>query len=303
MKWRVGLGIAMLVGACGTDAEPSSSTARTTEENAPRRRSDETPRPPRPPAAPAVPDGTLQLLTPGEEPFARVALHYVDGAHPDGAYAIRNTRSRTGLSDVVTRGEGLVREYTETIDITPGDDGAMAWLFEIDSAMSPEPTFAMVNQQLAGAIARVTVTPTGVVSGQYRFEELGPMNTNPALGQEYQAMLRQALPPLPEEPIGVHARWRVRVPVSGGPRPTHAETTFELLERDGERVLVEMTTEIVGPPPLHVNARYDFRLDEPRIELSLESRLLIEGNAMVTNVGSQTVPAPRPPRAPDEPAE
>ena len=136
-----------------------------------------------------------------------------------------------------------------------GDDGAMRHEHEVTGleVLGEGPLVAR-TQQLLEPMRDLkgwdVVDPRGrVVAAHFDI----PANANPQMRkalEQTQDMLRQLMPPFPEEPVAVGARWKAVSSI----RTAFAyeqESTYTLLEREGDRIVLQVeTVQRAQPQPM-----------------------------------------------------
>jgi hypothetical protein len=104
------------------------------------------------------------------------------------------------------------------------------------------------TSSLAGLSIEGRITPRGLVHDTKR--EF-PDNMHKTLRWEVEHILTaagQVLPPLPTEPVGVGAFWRVTSSFASPLVETEQVTLITLVKRDKERVVLSVTAEQTAPP-------------------------------------------------------
>jgi hypothetical protein len=139
-------------------------------------------------------------------------------------------------------------------DVSP--EGSLDYAFtydDIEVIASPgvDPaTIPMMRQQMAPLVG---MTGSGTVSSLGRSEgaELEiPEGLSPQLKQTLEGMTQsmdQMTAPLPEEAVGVGARWKVTMPMEMNGMKLTQIATYEILERDGDSVKFDIAIEQSAP--------------------------------------------------------
>lgn len=124
--------------------------------------------------------------------------------------------------------------------------------FSVDNAPGVDPAMVAgmqgLDADIKGLKGSSTISDRGIVrSMNFDFSKV----TNPTLKQTLDSVsgtLQSLSMPLPEEAVGVGARWEVRQGLASGGMQTFQKTVFELVALDGKAATLKMTTEATAPP-------------------------------------------------------
>ena len=137
-------------------------------------------------------------------------------------------------------------------EVAPSGDITYTMAFtgaEIEGGPAPAVAaqFQSMSEALKSIRGSVTISPRGLVRASNL--DLGAMVNSP-LGQVMGStteMLRQASIPLPEEEVGVGARWEVRNTLSAGGVTVFQKTGYEITAYDGKSVTLQTAIEQTAP--------------------------------------------------------
>jgi hypothetical protein len=225
---------------------------------------------PQTPAAPVTMDGypaagapaIVTVLTPGAAP--RVPLRYtIANALKDHLAMNMDTSMQIDMAGMAMPqmqmptmkvGADLsVTSVSATGDVTY--DLAFTGLTVDTSTVDPQLAgmFQGMDADYKAIKGSATVTNRGVPVAS----KLDTGNvSNPQLKQMLDSLstsLQNLSMPLPEEPVGVGAKWEVRAAISAGGLQSFQKTTYEIVSIDGKAVSLKTTTESTAPPQAMTN--------------------------------------------------
>jgi hypothetical protein len=124
--------------------------------------------------------------------------------------------------------------------------------FSVDSTPGVDPAVVAAMQGLDADIKALkgssTISDRGIArSVNFDFSKV----TNPALKQTMDSVsstLQNMSMPLPEDAVGVGARWEVRQSLAAGGMQTFQKTVFELVGLSDKTATLKTTTEVTAPP-------------------------------------------------------
>lgn len=234
--------VLLVVGGLTTGADPRAQEQKPTLEGYPAQ------------GAPAV----VTLLSPGAAP--RVKLRYAIPA---------NQRARMNMTMSMSMAMGMAGMALPAVElptmkmaidlgvtsVTPSGDTTYALAY---AAMTAEAGAGMDRgvvaaiQNAASGITAVKGTATVTARGITRSVSLNlDQVTDPQLRQTLSAMtnsVENLSTPLPEDAVGVGARWEVRQSLSTNAMYTFQKSEFEVVAIDGAAVSLKVTTEQTAPP-------------------------------------------------------
>lgn len=149
--------------------------------------------------------------------------------------------------------------------------------------------FKRTLQGLVGFRGTSLVTPRGVVERARFHYPAGMTAQSRQIVQGLEQQMRQLTTQLPAQPVGVGARWRVRIPIKGPPMRFVSVLTYRLLRRTRDSVQVALSLTGFAPPQriaypgkaiagmrlwlrnmtAHGKGRMTFSLDRPAVSGSL----------------------------------
>ena len=216
--------------------------------------------------APQAPEGypgegelpVVRLLSPGSEP--RVPLRYRIAAGQTGAMTMRMemniSMDMNGTAMPAMQAPAMVMgaDYAVTAVAESGDISFDVTMTEVGVESTPGVDPAMVSAMqgmmqgtLQGLKGSATITPRGI--GRTVTFDTGAI-ADPQLQQALGSMsasVEQMSMPLPEEPVGVGARWDVLQRTTSGGVVTYQKTSLEVTAIDGARVTFAASVEQQAP--------------------------------------------------------
>jgi len=145
--------------------------------------------------------------------------------------------------------------------VTPAGDVTYDLAFTdmtTEAAPGLDPSVAAMIQGSAAAIKEVkgtaTISNRGLVrSTTFDLSKMSDPNLKQAL-QQVSGQLEGMAVPLPEEAVGVGARWEARQAVNAGGMATYVRTEYELVSVTGTTVQLRLKAETMAPPQAVTNA-------------------------------------------------
>jgi hypothetical protein len=180
------------------------------------------------------PERTLVVLDAGAEP--REALRYRPAAGATQALALTltmETTTRTDGEEPWTRGPSGETIDSEVRVVESGEGIPIRWI--------------ITSGPLSGAVARGRLTRTGRLES-LDFEPGERSPEDPADLRPVAAVFAQLPVPLPDEPVGIGATWAVTEAVTLLGSRLLQTVRYELVERDGDRLKIRVSTGEVAPP-------------------------------------------------------
>ena len=191
---------------------------------------------------------SVQLLSPGRGERAPVRLQLRQGSTESGRIEIR---LRMGMSmggrSIPPQDNPPIRMTLQTRVTDVACDGSMRYSFECTGVeivggdpqlrAALEPALAPLSNMEGWAI----IDPRGRTLAA-DFQLPGATGPTAQMRDQMQSTITQLMPPLPEEPIGVGARWRTEQDVNTD-FSFHQTTEFELLSRRGNTVRIRATVQ------------------------------------------------------------
>ena len=219
---------------------------------------------------------TVKLLDPGAQP--RTALRYKFQANRTEKMVMETSMAMAMEIGDQKRPETQVpaTRMTVTIDskeVSP--EGDLHYEFELEQVeVLPKPGAnpAMINamkQQMSsmlGLSGSATVTSRGFTKD---VEIKPPPGIDPQIRQSMDEMkqsMNQMSAPLPEEPVGIGARWQVTMPVETAAMKLTQVATYTLSQIQGDKAKVDITIKQSAPPQ-----EIDTPGAAPGVKVSLES--------------------------------
>jgi hypothetical protein len=254
----------------------------------------------------------MKLLEPGAEPRVARKMGLQANKTEKRLLVFRRSQAQEG---------GRAEERPPlalTLDVTPKDvkrDGAKVHVkllkVEVPGAEKDKAAAAAVAQEfapLSGLTAIADVSSHGSV-GELSFEGSERVKKQSALEviDGLQQAAEHLFPPLPEEPIGVGAKWEDRNTVKQGPIEQQVAHVFELTELKDDVATITAKLETKVPkravpnprmPPgttMQVDSKgtytYTVRFDRPAIKVDGEMKTLVKIEAPVPDApgGKQTI--------------
>ena len=204
------------------------------------------------------------LVTPGAAP--RVALRYAMLGETKHAFVVATTVKTRELSRGVWTDRVAVPEVRIGLELTHPKPSATERTRVFARGLAPEiaastPDGARAAEQ---AIARYRALVEGkraTIESDARglppkvtIAGLAAGDDGAATARELETMLAQAMVPLPEEPIGVGAKWSVVMMVNRGDAVVKQTATYELESIDGTRLTIAEHIKQVGEHQMSVSA-------------------------------------------------
>jgi|GEM_PF-1048018 len=251
---------------------------------------------------------TVTLLDAGVEPRAPLRLKLEAGAAEETTIAMRMGVEMT-LDGQKVPGRAMPKArlgLSARVDaVTEAGATWSATITEASLEESPGTSVAMLGQLREGLAAVKGLTASGRISdrgvttlaGFAGAEPEGPMKT---LLEGFRESLVQLAVPLPEEPVGVGARWQVEQVVPQGGMRIRQTTIFDVVSLDGEQVVARVTLTQAAEPGeasaegLPPGAKLEgFKgTGTGETTLSLGRILPVSSTAKVATAVEMTVPAP-----------
>jgi hypothetical protein len=191
-------------------------------------------------ATAAVPTSARQvkLLEAGAEPRTALRLHPA----PD---------DKQTLTMTLKMAQGNMKLTLDSTVKQVADNGSITYLLVVsDLDMSEKPGMAPgAAETVKGMLSAVKgMSGTGTVSSQgvsMGFKMQAASGTNPMLNllaDQMQGLLSELVLPLPEEAVGVGAKWQVKAPIKSQGITIDQTVTYELASLEGERLTLKDTT-------------------------------------------------------------
>ena len=198
-------------------------------------------------AALAQAQATVSLLSPGDEPREPLRLAWTDGAQHYTEVTRNHVEVKLGglltdpdPVDATQRLAWIARSRQHTLDV----ELIGASLYSTSDQPGPDLgklvglTGTLTVTDLGRTVHHaVTAPPTAALTEEER-------NRMDALGHRVQ----QVALPLPAEPVGIGATWRIDDTLVTGPMRLDVVTTATLVEREGPRVTVRLSSAIARAP-------------------------------------------------------
>ncbi|TNF31220.1 MAG: hypothetical protein EP329_12690 [Deltaproteobacteria bacterium] len=205
--------------------------------------------------APVAPP-TVTLLDAGVEPRTPLRLKLTAGAVEETTVAMRMGVEMTLDGQAVPRGAmpSARLDLRAKVDAVDGDKAR--WSVTITEARvddSGGTPVAMLGQLKEGLAAVKGLTASGEVSDRgvttlAGFAGTAPEGQMATLLEGFRESLVQLAVPLPEEPVGVGARWQVEQVVPQGGMRIRQTTVFDVVSVEGERVVARVTMTQAAEP-------------------------------------------------------
>lgn len=210
------------------------------------------------PAPGALP--VVTLLAPGTEP--RRALRYaIPATYTATASMVMNmsmTMSAAGMSVPMNLPGMNMTMTVAATRVTPDGDVTYDFAFTglaLDTASGSDPAMAATLQPLQAGITSIKGTSTISSRGLAKASSItaGDASTQQLMNQ-MTASAQSLSNPLPEEAVGVGARWEVRQTTTTGGQTTFQKSTYELVSFAGATVTLKVTSETSAPPQAVANS-------------------------------------------------
>ena len=200
----------------------------------------------------------VKLLAPGADPKAALRYKIPAGFKTSGALSLAMGLSMNmgGMALPAMDLPGMKMTFDLAVtSVTPAGDVTYDVAFtEMTAEAAPgmDPSVVAMIQGSAAAIKDIkgtaTVSNRGVVrSTTFDLNKMSDPNLKQAL-QQVSGQLEGMACPLPEEAVGVGARWEVRQAVNAGGMATYVRTEYELVSATGTIVQLRLKSETTAPP-------------------------------------------------------
>ncbi len=210
--------------------------------------------PPPLPAPPPPPEAKVTLISPGDEP--RKALRYAFHA---GAKESATMDMRMALSLAVDGDKRAMPTAPVSISVSLVEEkvlpsGNLDYAFTLDTidiAKDADPSFAPYKTVLAalqGTKGEMEVTPQGRTEKVTITPPAGASDQIAEITEQLVGALRDMMVPLPDEPVGKGAQWKVTGPFPVKPVVAARTTTCTLTSLAGTKGTVEAVEEVGGSP-------------------------------------------------------
>ena len=200
----------------------------------------------------------VKMLSPGADPKAPLRYKIPAGFKTSGAITVTMglTMNMGGMSLPPMDLPGMKMSFDLAVSgVTPTGDATYDLAFTdmtTEAAPGLDPSVAAMIQGSAGAIKEIrgtaTVSNRGVVrSTTFDLSKMTDPNLKQALQQVSSQMEGMAVP-LPEEAVGVGARWEGRQAINAAGMATYVRTEYELVSVTGTTVNLRVKAETTAPP-------------------------------------------------------
>lgn len=200
----------------------------------------------------------VKMLSPGADPKAPLRYKIPAGFKTSGAITVTMGLSMNmgGMSLPPMDLPGMKMSFDVAVTgVTPTGDATYDLAFTdmtTEPAPGLDPSVAAMIQGSAGAIKDIkgtaTVSNRGVVrSTTFDLSKMTDPNLKQALQQVSSQMEGMAIP-LPEEAVGVGAKWEARQAVNAAGMSTYVRTEYELVSATATSVQLRVKSETTAPP-------------------------------------------------------
>jgi hypothetical protein len=202
----------------------------------------------------------LTLLSPGEEPRAPLRLRPEVGARDVSTLRMGMVVGmRIGTTDVAPRRIPSIEAKLEAVVLEVTDD---AIRYRIETSAAEASGLADASERVAGAVERAVQSMRGtrgtlVVSSRGKIERIdleipdeSDASLRPTL-EGFRQSFNQMFAWLPEEPVGIGAKWSAITHVVHNDLELQQEAEYRLVTRQGDRVELEYDLRqhaVQGPP-------------------------------------------------------
>jgi hypothetical protein len=196
----------------------------------------------------------VKLLAPGAEP--RTALRYTVPAgqktNADMTMTMSMAMNAGGMSvPMDLPGMTIAMSLAVTGVAANGDityDVAFTGL-TIDTSTTANPAIAAALQPLQASITSIKGTTTISSRGVTKSTKMETADASiQQLMNQMTSSAENLSSPLPEEAVGVGAKWEVRQTTSTGGQTTFQKSVYEIVSMNGSTVSLKVTTEQTAPP-------------------------------------------------------
>lgn len=258
------LALTILLGGCGGASESASPTSAAALPSAPI-----------PAGATTPPPSEVVLLEPGDGPRRILRFAYPDGAEASGTMEMHMAVSiRMGdAPDVPPTPMPTVVLEMDAGPLRRYPDGSVVYSYRygaVEVRATDDP-----HQEAVAATSRRLLEPLVGMRGECGFSARGEiLYVHSEIPEDLDAQvaetmrntekaISQLMPPLPEQPVGVGAKWSTRSPVETAAIRFVQRTTYRLLSLDGDRIELDVTVEQEAPVPQALPA------PQPGVDVSL----------------------------------
>lgn len=193
----------------------------------------------------------VKLLEPGAEPRKALRLHPVAGEKQRVEITLKmSTLSQTGTNKLPAMQLPTVTLTVETAVRKVGENGEISFEMTLqDAVVSDDPAgIAQVGEALKkvfagakGASGSGLITSRGFSRGvELRVPSGGDFQSGQLL-EELKQFFVQLMPPLPEEAVGIGAKWQVKMPIQSKGVTLNQSATYELVSLEGDQLGTKYT--------------------------------------------------------------
>jgi hypothetical protein len=202
-------------------------------------------------AVPGAP--VVTVVDAGDEPRAKIRLHVAKGDTTHATMTMRTSLSQTidGRSSPPVKTPPIsLGMLVEVSDV--GDDGTIDARFSYDTvdvkgrgAQAQELEKAL--RSMIGVHGTLRSTDTGALTdGHFEVPSNAPAILKSTLSS-FESQLQGMTVPFPTEPVGIGATWTVTTKVEVNRIRTENEVRYRLVERTGDRVVLEVEISQTAP--------------------------------------------------------
>jgi hypothetical protein len=200
----------------------------------------------------------VKLLAPGADPKTQLRFKIPAGFKTGGVVSLTMglTMNMAGMALPAMDLPGMKMTFDVAVtNVAANGDVTYDLAFSgmtSEPAPGTDPSVAAMIQGSAAAIKEIkgtaTISNRGVTrSTTFDLSKMTDPNLKQALEQVSSQIEGMAMP-LPEEAVGIGARWEGRAAVNAGGMATYVRTEYELVSVTGNTVQLKMKSETMAPP-------------------------------------------------------
>lgn len=207
-------------------------------------------------AADAPPAPAIKLVTPGKGERRALRFTPTKGDKQTLVVTSQETKTRGGRGKKLPTERGATTRMTithEVVDVSTAGDTRYEYVYRNAEVVEDGTTTADVVRQtkaviqaLVGTKGHSVVTNRGIVK---EFAVAPPQGATPEARQDVEqtaSIMQQMTDALPDEPIGVGAKWTTTMTVVSGELTVQTTTTHELVELSGTRGKIKLSIKMQG---------------------------------------------------------